>query len=236
MKVYRNDITIARGESFTIDRSIINRDGTPYVISSKLANPYFLITVASDRYDANGRMINNYWLSLVDQPRFLVTVPEERALDWSNISNVNNDRVYYRIENGEIVSKYFAGLDDESADEYGWKDYKLQLIKTFLSSDTSNWVDKKYLYSIKLVSGEDTKTFLKDKYEYVFGITVPDEHLVDGRLSDDGKVWVYDELYKANAVEMENININRPIQNIDYRVIIQENSNIFVTLDLIGGI
>lgn len=56
MKVYNNEITIHRGETFTIDRVIQNRDGSPYIIfnpQSEDAEARLLISVARNYYGVN---------------------------------------------------------------------------------------------------------------------------------------------------------------------------------------
>ena len=41
MRVYNNEIQISRNESFTIDKMIKLKDGSPYIVSNQLHNPYF---------------------------------------------------------------------------------------------------------------------------------------------------------------------------------------------------
>ena len=43
MQVLRNELKVYRGENFTIDKLLKNRDGSPYIISNELQNPYWLI-------------------------------------------------------------------------------------------------------------------------------------------------------------------------------------------------
>ena len=74
MKVQNHDLTVRRNETFTMDRIIRNRDGSPYIISSKLLNPYFVITVSSSIYDVSDRYVYHAWLP-VNVPRFHSTIP-----------------------------------------------------------------------------------------------------------------------------------------------------------------
>ena len=39
MKVFNNEITIHRGETFSMDKVIQNKDGSPYIVSNRLVNP-----------------------------------------------------------------------------------------------------------------------------------------------------------------------------------------------------
>ena len=61
MTLKGNEMTVQRGETFTIDRLIVNRDGSPFIISSKYKNPYILLTVASTKYNQNNRYVANWW-------------------------------------------------------------------------------------------------------------------------------------------------------------------------------
>ena len=75
MKNFNNEITVHRGETFTLNKNIQNRDGSPYIISSELSNPYFLLTVTTTRYKQENRYILSKWLDLSDFPRFYNTTP-----------------------------------------------------------------------------------------------------------------------------------------------------------------
>ena len=81
MKIHNNELTVYRNETWTLSKKVINRDGSPYIISSELNNPYFLVTVASGRYEQTDRYIYNKWLNLKNFERFLFTQP----VDISNV-------------------------------------------------------------------------------------------------------------------------------------------------------
>ena len=73
MKILNNEIVVHRNETFSIDKIVQNKDGSPYIISNKLSNPYFLISISTTRYAQNNRYIKNYWLDLSKYPRFTST-------------------------------------------------------------------------------------------------------------------------------------------------------------------
>lgn len=75
MRLSGNEITIVRGESFSIDRTIVNRDGSPYIVSNKLLNPNILITVADNSFLSKASKVYKYFLSLNELPRFILTNP-----------------------------------------------------------------------------------------------------------------------------------------------------------------
>ena len=75
METNRHSIKAHRGETFTIDKVLKNSDGSPYIISNELRNPYLLISVTDTQYGQANRFYRNYWLSLEDYPRFTLTNP-----------------------------------------------------------------------------------------------------------------------------------------------------------------
>ena len=75
MKTFNNELVIHRGETFSMDKVIQNKDGSPYIVSNKLKNPYALVAVSTTRYDQNKRYLLNQWLPLIDKARFSITDP-----------------------------------------------------------------------------------------------------------------------------------------------------------------
>lgn len=75
MKTFNNELVIHRGETFSMDKVVQNKDGSPYIVSNKLKNPYVLVAVSTTRYDQNKRYLLNQWLPLSDKARFSITDP-----------------------------------------------------------------------------------------------------------------------------------------------------------------
>ena len=75
MKTFNNELVIHRGETFSMDKVVQNKDGSPYIVSNKLKNPYVLVAVSTTRYDQNKRYLLNQWLPLIDKARFSITDP-----------------------------------------------------------------------------------------------------------------------------------------------------------------
>lgn len=61
MKIYSDSIQVMRGESWTYDAQLVNNDGSPYIISNQLQNPYFCVTVATGKYTEDGRYVHHFW-------------------------------------------------------------------------------------------------------------------------------------------------------------------------------
>ena len=153
MTLKGNEMTVQRGETFTIDRLIVNRDGSPFIISSKYNNPYILITVASTKYNQNNRYVMNWWLSVRDMPRFLNTVVK----DVTSLNDANQymdddpmEFVYHDLSTGEYkyMREYYVGEPSML------EPYECRIIHHFTHNVTKNWVEQNYLYSIRLIDGE----------------------------------------------------------------------------------
>lgn len=166
MKVHRNEIIVYRNETFTMNKDIQNRDGSPYIISSRLTNPYFLITVSNSRYGQNNRYVHNKWLNLKDTPRFEIT----RPVNLSEIGYDEFEDLPAGYEGDETLGyankavftdgtnykywKYNTATPDLYDGE--WVDYKCTIHTSYSSQITSQWSEQTYQYGILLVSGEST--------------------------------------------------------------------------------
>ena len=75
MKTFNNEVVIHRGETFSMDKLVENKDGSPYIVSNKLQNPYVLVSVSTTRYEQNKRYLLNQWLPLSNKVRFSITDP-----------------------------------------------------------------------------------------------------------------------------------------------------------------
>lgn len=178
MKTFNNEIVVHRNEVFTIDKIIQNKDGSPYVISKELSNPYFLLTVSTTRYSQKDRYVKNYWLNLLNFPRFnstqcidlhsIKTSSAGTDIKYNDFSDVvptsdyllsgyisgqyvefdADDAVFFVNNNGIKTYKYYNVSSNK------WLVYNCRLIKQFSNDDTKDWVEQSYVYSITLVSGE----------------------------------------------------------------------------------
>lgn len=184
MKTFNNELVIHRGETFSMDKVVQNKDGSPYIVSNKLKNPYVLVSVSTTRYDQNKRYLLNQWLPLSDKVRFSITEPIDllsfkteangTVSKYTSFDDVKRERV---SENENcIVSGYigdqFVYYDYDDCvlylqDERGVRDYKYwnleqeRLLKyefritcPFTQEMTSKWIEQSYVYSITLMSGE----------------------------------------------------------------------------------
>ena len=79
MESYGNEIKVQQGEAWTLDQllSASNREYIPFIVSSKRTHPYFVITVASTKYEKNYRYVKSWWCSIEKShiPTFYHTQP-----------------------------------------------------------------------------------------------------------------------------------------------------------------
>lgn len=188
MKTLNNILVVHRNETFTLDKIVQNKDGSPYIISAKLDNPYWLLTVSSTRYDQKDRYIQNWWLDLSKYPRFVFTNPidlksfkassaadaESEFSSFSDVTSLNDFAGTYL--NGKQITEMNADdfvyylEDDNNNKEYkywsttaeGWQKYECRITKLFQQEITRLWVEQTYVYSITLMSGMSMLDYLKE--------------------------------------------------------------------------
>lgn len=171
MRVTNNELIVRRNETFTLDRLVVNQDGSPYIISSEMQNPYFIISVSNSLYDAENRYLVNFWLP-VTIPRFESTQPVDMTTikkedgsqsysSWNDAPNglpsgyINGRLSTYERANEAVF--YFE--DDDGNRDYRywngetWVPYECRIIFKFLQVFTKDWVERSYYYNIDLVDG-----------------------------------------------------------------------------------
>ena len=214
MQVHNNEITVHRGETFTVSKIIRNRDYSPYIVSSKLANPYWLLTVTSSRYNQANRYVLNKWLNLAELPRFEFTKPvpigdglrfETAQLPFGYEGDETSGYANVAVFTDGNEYKYWV-YDNTDEDDFAghWEDYECKFTTLFGNDVTSDWSEQTYLYSIFLVSGNSTYEYLKTTCE-MLGITLTED-----------VVSMYNEISKIDPSLVESIeNPERPIVRCD---------------------
>ena len=166
MQIHKNEITVYRNETFTMNKVIKNRDDSPYIVSSKLNNPYFLITVSDSIYKQDNRYVHNKWLSLANELRFEITRPVNiKELGYSSFSGMrlpagfegDTDASYANVAIFTDGKSYKYWSYDDNA----WKDYSLKINTVYSSEVTSRWSEGTHYYGILLVDGPSTENYLK---------------------------------------------------------------------------
>lgn len=247
MNVNGNEITVHRGETFTIDRYIVNRNGSPFVVSSKYANPYILLSVSSTRYSQADRYVLNVWMSLdafgpdqITLPRFVNTTiiekPDEETFEKDAKEDAKAEKltaedfasgrfaaVYYIVSTGKY--RYYAGQD---ANGDVFKDYEFRLTYPFTHDITSQWIEQSYLYSIRLVTGTSTDDYVCKIYDLLFKDSNGYNNYLNVELKYEA-ICNKDETYKA-------INLDRKLISFGAVQEIVVPTKLTVLSELNGGI
>lgn len=218
-------IYITRGESFTVDFSVKDKTGRPYIVLNKIQNPYLKITVASDKYNSSNNYVKTWWLDLangydengehIELPRFSSVEPKEvNSINEVGNADIDGEHYLYRVIGDD---KYY--YKDDSV-----KEYNFRILKSFLSGTTSEWIEKQYTYDIKLVGGQTVK-------DYVQGLVrahelIPSDTPIESDLNSLLNLFVgHEELLEGVYLD------GRPLQSIDINQDILKPTQIFVSSD-----
>lgn len=234
MKTFNNELVVHRNETFTIDKSLYNKDGSPYIISSELKNPYFVMSISSTRYDQRNRYIKNYWLDLSKYLRFVSTQPidilsfkttpdgtvPKYGDGFPSLTNAQIASQGYLLEGyiGNKLVRYdvgdaiFSYKNDNDITEYkywstgseAWIDYTCKITFPISHKDTKDWIEQSYVYSIQLVSGATVEEYLKTLLRDA-GITYTNED----------KYGLYKLAIDNDILLPENFSIDKPLLSYD---------------------
>ena len=172
MRMYGNDIEIVRGESFTIDKLLVNEDGSPYIVGD-MTNPKWHIIVNDAEH---GKAIRAYELDVFK--KFEYSIP----IKLTDLGNNDGQSLYKSFDDVKSLivldGKSYIGFAQASGETIGyepddavfyinddyrywdknsgsWKKYECSIVKTFLSTDT-NLPPKTYYWGILLVDDSGT--------------------------------------------------------------------------------
>lgn len=156
MRTYGNEIIIHRGEPFTIDKYLVNKDGSPFIVSKEFENPHLRVSVSDTLYAQRDRYIVNYFLSLKNLPRFHSTVP----VDIQSFKSPEDGHVLYK--SFDNLSGLPSGLIDG-------------VLVTYTSNDEAVFFNKqggsieyKYLDQVKTVGDDGNETMVNVWRNYEF--------------------------------------------------------------------
>lgn len=259
MKTLNNEIFVQRGETFSIDRLIENKDTSPFVISSEIGNPYFLLTVSNARYEQEQRYVYRKWVNLDDFLKFkqsqiveLKTLKSDatgsyvmyRSFTDSKFNSLQsytdpvsgvtyNNLVAYGYVNGELI--LFEVGDAVFTDGTSYKYWDS-------NKEGNGWTDYTCRFAV-MFSTKITKDWVEQNYLYsinLVGGTSTIEYLRD---ECDRNELIYTNemdasdlanLLKDNNVEVT-VNINKPLVDIDFNIPLLKPTKLTVSSDLNGG-
>ena len=188
-----NEQFVQQGENWNFDKvlSSSNREYIPYIISSQRANPFFVVTVASTKFEKNHRYVKSWWNSPDEMkiPTFYQTVPQ-----WYGEVSSTNDIPKTATTLGDTKTKrylyqytlssdaidpdvghkpYYYFYYDFSTSEQGTLvlGYECKITFNFMSKDTVEWTGQNYLMQVTLVSGQ----LMADRLEEIYRAYAPED-------------------------------------------------------------
>ena len=207
METVKHSIKIYRGEQFTIDKPLVNKDNSPYIVPNSFDNPHFLLSISDKLYEQKGRIVKNYWLPLYKTFELTRPIKTSEIHDFNFIQFDDKDgSCIVNFKNGDSYEFYYDSavyyVDHDLNDvnygkyviwdfeTYGWIEYGLSVTCSFTTKDTANWKPMSYYYTIQLVTGLTLREYLEalaDKYGIDYSSTLPEltDFNADDYTSDD---------------------------------------------------
>ena len=197
METFNNDIEIQQGENFNMDvlLSASNLEYIPFIISSQRKNPFFVITIASTKYEKNMRYVHSWWNDIVNGEHPIPTFYQTTPIDLGELVAAPITPEFAVQDDNEHGIRYLYQytLESEAIDEkVGHKpyhyiyvdystgisvihndDYECKIIQNFSSDITRLWSAQNYMYQITLLDGKTNKEVILATYEK-YGLTHPD--------------------------------------------------------------
>lgn len=153
MESFGHERQVQQGEDWNLDilLSASDKEYIPYIISSERNNPYFVVTVASTKYEKNLRYVKSFWNDIDSInpitnapfiPRFFSTVP---------------------VECGEL------GYVDPNADDKVLKDLPIMPgLGEFAEATNGDSINRRYLYQYTKASDEIDPELGHKEYHYFY--------------------------------------------------------------------
>ena len=190
MESFGHERKVQQGEDWNLDilLSASDVEYIPFIVSSERKNPFFVITIASTKYEKNHRYVQSWWCSVDDDlkwPRFYSTVP----VDCGDVSYPDSDIMIPNKETWSTRCLYQYTYEDDEVDlslghkpyhymyriywdtpDHGDRynseedQYEPRLRFNFLSPQTAEWGSQNYMYQITLVSGQLMHERLREIY------------------------------------------------------------------------
>jgi hypothetical protein len=174
-----NERRIQQGENFNLDLliSASQVEYIPFLVSSEIPNPHFVITIASTKFEKNARYAATWWSQLpADHPRFMQTIPQSLRgtdIDPQAEPYVNDDLTpgVPPFDDPPMAALYqYTVISDPINPDTGLRPYRYVYYpaigaRSFTGYDlwlrfnigddvTGNWGSQNYMYQISLIGGE----------------------------------------------------------------------------------
>lgn len=196
MESFGHERRVRQGEDWNLDitLSASNREYIPFIVSSQRNNPFFVVTIASTKYEKNFRYVRSWWNSVdnLNIPTFYQTTPRyygelsELPTDPSAIEGESAETRYlyqYTLASDAIditvghKPYYYFYFDYSGETPVRIDNYSCRLRFNFPSSVTAEWTGQNYLYQITLVSGQLMQDRLNEIYDFYKPVDWPKDNI-----------------------------------------------------------
>ena len=94
METFGNEIKVQQGEDFNIDILLSSNqvEYVPYIISNERKNPFFVVTVASTKYEKNLRYVCSWWNDILSGPNPIPTFYQTTPYNIGSYANKAADK------------------------------------------------------------------------------------------------------------------------------------------------
>ena len=190
MRMNGNEITIQRGESFVIDRLIVNTDGSPYIIPEGIYDPKLVLRISNSKYQVDNRYVKEYVVTDLKRFESETFINIKDILDSSssngdpmypdgfdNITELGSANYPGVFEGQYVAAGYYKGEltyftpGEEvfyDVDEDGHKHYKY-----WPDYDSEGWVDYEFRFIMAFPSS-DTMDWVPQTYYWSLTIESAD--------------------------------------------------------------
>lgn len=183
MRMVGNEVYIQRGETWSLDFSVTNKKGHPYVVLKNWRNPYLAITVSAALYEQRGDFRETYWLDL--KQRYVEQRDGSMALE--NLKTFISGEVLWlpngfyatdaitlygaNSENGKIVLDPTSDFDIKNflffCDPFSDGNYSYRYITKYeldedghIVEDSVEWAE----YDFRIIKHFTTKDWMEQNY------------------------------------------------------------------------
>lgn len=256
MRIQGNEIFVHRGEAITLQFKLTNNDGTPYIVSSELENPCWLLAISTSKYSENNRYLYKAWLP-INLPRFKFIKPVDITslnlviddighigdpiedfddiTELHTIGTANNIFAASVADNGDITYYQVDDIICKKDDEYKyidenllWHDYGITTIRKTIGSDvTKDWLEQGYYYSMRLVDGEQMIDYLRAVYRVVFDEDAPAQY---------DKYTLYNKILESGYNFYDEFDVENALGNLSIEYVIIPPTRLTVNSNILGGL
>ena len=180
MRMIGNEVHIQRGETWSLDFSVRNKDGHPYPILKNWDTPYIAITVTAALYEQEGDYRETHWLDLSNRyiqradgtyvltplKRFTSTevlyLPDEFSTNevMSYYGQDNGGKLVIDKDNDFDITNFLFFRDPQKNGNYEYK-----YIKSYTTNSSGDIIDEEWeSYNLRVVDSFITRDWMEQGY------------------------------------------------------------------------